>query len=91
MVGKTGRSHPCFKKGFVIDKNGYRLVPVGDHPFPRRSYYMREHVKKIEAKIGRRLLRSECVHHRNGDIADNRIRNLRLMSKSAHSQLHRSA
>ncbi len=44
--------------------------------------------KIIEKRIGRRLGRYEVVHHKNGNIDDNRLSNLSLMSLSDHSSLH---
>lgn len=48
--------------------NGYRLITVTPGSKPRL-----EHRVLMERLLGRRLLRSETVHHRNGDRADNRI------------------
>lgn len=50
----------------------------------------RERVHRIvmERLIGRKLDRTEVVHHKNGNRADNRIENLEIMSSSEHTRLH---
>ena len=88
VKGKRGRHR--FKTGTVPNKDGYLRVLVGDHPFKRKYHYMFEHVRVMEKAINRRLDAQECVHHRNGNITDNRLENLRLMTKSDHSKLHRA-
>ena len=39
-------------------------------------------------KLGRRLLSSEVVHHKNGDCTDNHPDNLEVMTFREHSLLH---
>jgi len=46
------------------------------------------HVIAMEGVIGRRLYANESVHHINKIRDDNRIENLQLMTRSAHSKLH---
>jgi hypothetical protein len=58
-----------------IDSNGYRCVYV--HKSGKRLM-RREHRVIVEAHLGRDLLRSEDVHHINGDKTDNRIENLEV-------------
>lgn len=48
-----------------------------------------EHVIKMEQRIGRPILPDECVHHIDGDRQNNDINNLALMTRAAHSRLHR--
>lgn len=42
----------------------------------------------MENHLGRVLLRSEHVHHINGDTTDNRIENLKIVSASEHYLSH---
>jgi hypothetical protein len=41
----------------------------------------------MEQHLGRRLARSEHVHHINGNTRDNRLENLRVLSASEHMRL----
>ena len=49
---------------------------------------VKQHRWKMEQKLGRKLRPDEVVHHRNGDRADNRLRNLQLMTDSEHKSHH---
>ena len=42
----------------------------------------------MEEHLGRKLSRGEHVHHVNGDVFDNRLENLQLLSASEHTRLH---
>jgi hypothetical protein len=48
------------------------------------------HRHVMEQHLGRPLLRSEHVHHRNGDTHDNRIENLELLSCRQHMAHHKT-
>ena len=70
------------------DKNGYVRLYAGNHPYANGRKMIAEHIMVMELKIGRALISHECVHHINEDKLDNRIENLALMTKSAHSSEH---
>ncbi len=53
----------------AIIKNGYNLIY-------KNGKHIYEHRWKMEQKIGRKLLKTEHVHHKNGNCADNRLKNL---------------
>lgn len=85
MEGMIGALNPNYKRGWYINKNGYKLVLV---PGPGRSKYILEHRAKFQRHHGVDLDRGELVHHKNGNKVDNRISNLLLMSNSEHSKYH---
>lgn len=58
-----------------INVYGYKHISVNGKQIP-------EHRHVMEQTIGRKLLRHESVHHKNGVKTDNRPENLELWSKS---------
>ena len=62
--------------------NGYAFCHV-DH----RG--VRVHRQIMEEALGRKLEKGEIVHHLNGLRADNRLDNLRIMTRAEHLRLHR--
>lgn len=49
-----------------------------------------EHRLIMERHLGRKLLSSEIVHHKDGDKSNNDLENLDVMSRSEHSRVHQT-
>lgn len=79
-----GAANPSWKGGHHLTVTGYRMVWVGDDDSnsDMRGYknFVLEHRLVMARALGRPLLRTETVHHINGDRLDNRIENLQLRS-----------
>lgn len=61
--------------------NGYMILCIPDHPFVTdKNGYISEHRFIMSVHLNRKLLKTETVHHKNGNRLDNRIENLELWS-----------
>jgi hypothetical protein len=84
MGKQCGKNNPNYKGGRCIVGGGYIRISS-----PGGGYRSRvEHRLVMEQFLGRKLLRTEIVHHINGIKTDNRIENLMIMSNVEHAQLH---
>lgn len=61
-----------------------------EHPNAKKNGYISQHRFVMSNHLGRTLLRTEEVHHKNENRSDNRLRNLQLCSHAEHRRLHKS-
>ena len=90
-VRRYGTEHHNWKGGTYVMSDGYVMEYAPDHPdAPKGKGYVLQHRLIIERALGRYLLSTEVVHHRNGDKQDNRLENLEILTRSKHMKLHKS-
>lgn len=87
------------KKPFVTSVHGYKLIYTLDHPRVRAkrggghitpSPYVGEHILVVEKQLGRFLTKAECIHHKDGNRANNNPDNLQLFADAqGHSSYER--
>lgn len=86
---RKGEANPSWRGGISYSGHGYRLILVGKgEPMANNNGYVPEHRLVMAEHLGRPLKRSEHVHHCNGDILDNRLENLEILSLSDHTKHH---
>jgi len=61
------------RPGSIVDNHGYVSIYDPAHPNANRTGYVLEHRRVMASSLGRPLLRSETVHHKNGEKTDNRL------------------
>ncbi len=70
-------------KGWYIDKYGYKHIGI-----PGNGYIL-EHRLVVERSIGRKLIKSEIVHHIDSNTLNNDIDNLAVISRKEHSLINK--
>lgn len=77
-----GTIRPNHSGGYLIIKVDENTPGVKVHYGPNKKGWMFMHRYVMQQKLGRALLRTEEVHHINGDRTDNRVENLELWKRS---------
>lgn len=80
FVGSRGKHAANWKGGRIKRAGGYWYLHFPEHPFAIKQGYVAEHRLVMEQLLGRYLKNGEIVHHKNGNITDNRPKNLELFS-----------
>ncbi len=83
MPERRGSRHPQWKGGTYVASDGYRVKM-------HEGKYEREHRIVASKMLGRKLKRSEIVHHKDGDRLNSKSRNLHICTQSDHQRAHHS-
>ncbi|HUW30974.1 MAG TPA: HNH endonuclease [Planctomycetota bacterium] len=69
-------------KGWRIDRQGYIQVRT------KAGRELAQHRLFVEKHLGRKLRKTEIVHHLNGNKSDNRLENLAVYDSREHKKHH---
>ena len=75
-------------KSLGYKMHGYQYRKAAYHPNANSRGYVLEHKLIMENQIGEYLPKSAVVHHKNHLRADNRIENLRLLTRQGNMQAY---
>ncbi len=89
---RYGEGNSKWRGGRVKMSDGRILLYMPDHPNANciGGTHILEYRFTAERITGRPLRDNEIVHHKNGDVTDNRLENLDVLSQSEHAKLHLS-
>ena len=91
MIGRLDRAIAKILRPYrqEIDPRGRVRVYLGrSHPWAYKSGFCWRSRIVMRLAIGRKLKRSEHVHHTKLDRSDDRLGRLRLMTRRQHARLH---
>jgi len=71
-----------------VSARGYVVEYRPGHPMAARNGWAYQHRVVMMKLLGRPLLKTEVVHHKNGVKTDNRLENLELMTARQHVREH---
>jgi hypothetical protein len=72
----------------VYYSKGYPRVLWPEHPCAEKNGLVYIHRAVMAAKLGRPLLRSELVHHKDEDTTNWRVSNLKICTRVSHAAEH---
>lgn len=76
---KPGEEMKVWERGRMKDVHGYISIYCPEYSNSPTGY-VKEHTLVMSKHLGRPILRSETIHHKNGIRDDNRLENLELWS-----------
>lgn len=77
---QVGKKSNRWKGGMRKGSDGYTLIRI-NKKYKRFARYL------MEKHLGKKLEKSEDIHHKNNNKVDDRIENLVVMSKKEHGRL----
>lgn len=88
----SGPDHHRWTDSKIVSSHGYVKLRVGtEHPLADPNGYAYEHLL-VWVSAGRpRPKRGETLHHINEDKTDNRLANIELLTRVAHSTQHHAS
>lgn len=88
----NGKKSSNWKGGKYISNDGYLMIKVKPRIECKSKWevYRKEHIVKMEKKIGRKIIKGEIVHHLDHNKLNNKINNLFLTNQTAHRAAHHS-
>lgn len=78
----NGEQHYNWKGGKYLNEYGHIMVRSDVKLLDKHQGYITEHKDIMQKFLKRELTSDECIIHINGNVQDNRIENLKLVSRS---------